>query len=178
MPIGATLRLSLAETELSARHSIAAHKSPGKAGAVRPPDACRGWSGCYSIGVRRRSTGYTSPRPRASAPARAAPPANAIAISDKRPTNIEAETIARLPLLPELVEPSAIEPAWQPSQAPAAQTAVTIGDRKGRNSSSRMLGLQAIPSPLYRATVARIADAAAGAGGGEPSRLQRLWCQE
>ena len=29
-----------------------------------------------------------------------------------------------------------------------------------------MLGLQAIPSPLYRATVARIAEAAAGAGCG------------
>jgi hypothetical protein len=34
-----------------------------------------------------------------------------------------------------------------------------------------MLGLQAIPSPLYRATVARVAEAAAGAGGAEPSRL-------
>jgi hypothetical protein len=41
-----------------------------------------------------------------------------------------------------------------------------------------MLGLQAIPAPLYRATVARIAEADAGAGGGQPSRLQRLWRQE
>jgi hypothetical protein len=36
------------------------------------------------------------------------------------------------------------------------------------------LGLQAVSAPLYRANVAWIAEAAAGAGCGEPSRLQHF----
>jgi len=41
-----------------------------------------------------------------------------------------------------------------------------------------MLGLKAISAPLYRATVARIAQAAAGARSGGPSSLQRLRRQD
>jgi hypothetical protein len=48
----------------------------------------------------------------------------------------------------------------------------------GKTPRARMLGLQAIPPPVYQATVAWIAEAAAGAGCGEPSRLQCLWSQE
>jgi hypothetical protein len=71
----------------------------------------------------------------------------------------------------------------QGQEPPATATSISPGDsRRSRHGwetpRSRMLGLQTIPSPLYRATVARIAEAAAGAGCGQPSRLQRLWCQE
>jgi hypothetical protein len=48
---------------------------------------------------------------------------------------------------------------------------LTLAISQGRQTPrGRMLGLQAIPSPLYRATGARIAEAAAGAGCGEHTR--------
>ena len=109
------------------------------------------------------------------------PPA-AIAFSDQRLTDDEAEKIARLIVrLPELVE---LERDRNKAKSrrrspPLTSPSNSRRSRQGRQTPrGRMLGLQAIPSPLYRATVARIAEAAAGAGCGEPSRLQRLWCQE
>ena len=55
---------------------------------------------------------------------------------------------------------------------------VISGISPGETPRGRMLGLQAIPAPLHRAPIARIAEADAGAGGGEPSRLLKMRCQE
>jgi hypothetical protein len=109
------------------------------------------------------------------------PPA-AIAFSDQRLTDDEAEKLARLIVrLPELVElERERNKAKSRRRSPPPSRPVTLGDlaREGKLLEVECSVWQATPSPLLRATVARIAEAAAGAGCGEPSRMQRLGCQE
>jgi hypothetical protein len=111
-------------------------------------------------------------------------PPNAIAISDKRLTDNEAEKIARLiARLPVLVQVEKDRNRARSRRKPQPLKFNACDDRRpdqGRQAPRGQL-LRILPAgapPLYRPGQSRPAEADARAGGGQPSRLQRLRCQE
>ena len=110
-------------------------------------------------------------------------PPNAIAISDKRLINDEAEKIARLiARLPELVELEKDRNKARSRRKPQPLhfKPVTVGDliREGKLLKVHCGNCRRPGISIYRGRQSRPAEAAASPGGGEPSRLQRLWRQE
>jgi hypothetical protein len=102
--------------------------------------------------------------------------------SDKRLTHDEAEKLARLIVrLPELMElERERNKAKSRRRSKPPSRPVSLGDlaRDGKLLEFECSACRPIPARLYRAIVARIAPAHAGAGIGRSPRLQRLWCQE
>jgi hypothetical protein len=109
-------------------------------------------------------------------------PPNAIAISDKRLTNNEAEKIARLiARLPELVElEKDRNKARSRRRSPPSYRPVTVGDLAREGNSSRSNARPASRPATSISSHCRLdcRSVCRCPMWSEPSRMQRLWCQE
>jgi hypothetical protein len=108
-------------------------------------------------------------------------PPDAVAFSDKRLTDDEAEKFARqIVRLPEfIVLERERNKAKSRRRSPPPSRQSLSGILPGTENSLRSSAWPASPhGTSYRATVARIVEAAAGARSRQPSHLQCLWRQE